>query len=201
MPQSIETDQIWREFHECLLRYIRRRVATDHHAEDILQEVFARIHGNGHRLRDAQSVTGWVYRITRNAIVDHHRARAKAAGAVAQLGEAAEADAALREHQDQAKAEGPELAGCMEPLLRRLPEDYGQAIALTELGGITQKKAAEQMGLSLSAMKSRVQRGRGKLKEVLLECCHVELDRRRGVIDYKPRGPGTCCNRETGTRD
>ena len=58
---------------------------------------------------------------------------------------------------------------------------------LTELEGVTQKDAAAKLGLSISGMKSRVQRGRGKLKDVVLDCCEVELDRRGGLVDYRRR--------------
>ena len=80
----------------------------------------------------------------------------------------------------------------MEPLVKRLPEQYSEAVALTDLGGLTQKDAATRMGLSLSGMKSRVQRGRSKLKTLLLDCCRVELDRRRGVAGYE-QGEGSNC--------
>ena len=56
---------------------------------------------------------------------------------------------------------------------------------LTEFEGLTQKAAAEHIGLSLSGMKSRVQRGRAQLRGKILECCHIEFDRRGGVADYE----------------
>ena len=67
-----------------------------------------------------------------------------------------------------------------------------RGLELTELEGKTQGEAAESLGLSLSGMKSRVQRRRTKLKEVLLDCCHVELDRRGGVVGYEPRNRERC---------
>ena len=78
---------------------------------------------------------------------------------------------------------GPEqeLARCIRPLVAALPREYREAVALTELEGLTQKATAEQVGLSLSGMKSRVQRGREQLRQRLLECCHIEFDRRGGV--------------------
>ena len=76
--------------------------------------------------------------------------------------------------------------------MKRLPEPYRRAVTLTELDGLTQKDAAERLGLSLSGMKSRVGRGRGKLKELLLGCCNVELDSRGAVVDYEHRSGKTC---------
>ena len=86
-----------------------------------------------------------------------------------------------------------ELAACLGPLIERLPPLHREALALTELEGLTQTSAAARLGLSSSGMKSRVQRGRAQLKELLGACCEIELDRRGGVRSYRPlRGPCDC---------
>ena len=85
-----------------------------------------------------------------------------------------------------------EFAHCLERMLGEVPEPYRRAVTLTELKGVTQKDAAEKLGLSISGMKSRVQRGRGKLKDVILDCCEVELDRRGGLVDYRRRSGDAC---------
>jgi RNA polymerase sigma-70 factor (ECF subfamily) len=56
-----------------------------------------------------------------------------------------------------------------------------------ELQGLTQQAAAKRIGLSLSGMKSRVQRGRQQLKRMLDGCCRIQLDPRNGVTDYTMR--------------
>jgi RNA polymerase sigma-70 factor (ECF subfamily) len=70
-------------------------------------------------------------------------------------------------------------------------------LTLTELEGLTQKEAAERLGLSLSGMKSRVQRGRLHLRDALEACCHIALDVRGRVVACEPRPdgtlPGSCC--------
>lgn len=196
MEHHAETKEIWSQMHQRLLSYIRGRVATPHDAEDILQDVFVRIHANLGDVRDTQNITTWVYQITRNAIIDYYRQRAKAAAAIKTLAEEAPGTAQLSDDRDPQT--GPEsepstvLAGCMEPLVKRLPEPYRRAVTLTELDGLTQRDAAERLGLSLSGMKSRVGRGRGKLKELLLGCCNVELDPRGSIVDYEQRSGRTC---------
>jgi RNA polymerase sigma-70 factor (ECF subfamily) len=88
-----------------------------------------------------------------------------------------------------------ELARCVAPLIERLPGSYRQALVLTEVDGVTQAEAASRLGLSVSGMKTRVQRARGRLKDLLLDCCHVELDRRRGVSGYRARRGQCECGR------
>jgi len=184
MKPTVVTEDLWRELHDGLFAFIRRRVDSDPDAEDILQEIFVRIHTNLQGVKDAESIHAWVYRIARNAIADHYRAGKQVAHA-AQAAGAASRDEPPFETYDLEREAPAELAGCMKPLLEELPETYAEAIELTELGDLTQKAAAERLGLSVSGMKSRVQRGRSQLRELLLDCCDVELDRRKRVVGYE----------------
>jgi RNA polymerase sigma-70 factor (ECF subfamily) len=189
---AIVTEAVWLEFHQRLRSYLKRRIANDADAEDLLQDIFTRIHSNAHRLDQLQNLTSWVYRVTRNAVIDFYRAEAVRKGKLIEN----ESDLDGNESTDDSGSHPrSELATCIEPLLTQLPAEYAAPLALTELGGATLKEAAGQMGLSLPAVKSRVSRGRRKLKDLLLECCHIELDRRRGIAEFQSRGGGTCgCN-------
>ena len=79
------------------------------------------------------------------------------------------------------------MTHCIAPMVRQLPADYREAIELTELEGLTQVAVAERLGLSVSGMKSRVQRGRARLRAMLLRCCEIELDRRGRLVAFEPR--------------
>jgi RNA polymerase sigma-70 factor (ECF subfamily) len=48
-------------------------------------------------------------------------------------------------------------------------------LRLSELEGISQKEIAVRLGISYSGAKSRIQRGREKLKQLFYECCHLEF--------------------------
>jgi RNA polymerase sigma-70 factor (ECF subfamily) len=84
-------------------------------------------------------------------------------------------------------------------MIDTLPPPDREALTLTELEGLSQREAAERLGMSYSGLKSRVQRGRAKLRAVLDRCCEVELDPRGAVITFRPRGngcetpSGDCC--------
>jgi RNA polymerase sigma-70 factor (ECF subfamily) len=77
-------------------------------------------------------------------------------------------------------------------MIDRLSSDYREAIRLVELEGLTNQEAAIKLGLSVPGMKSRVQRGRQQLRKMLDECCLIELDRRRGVVEFEKRRPDSC---------
>ena len=73
-------------------------------------------------------------------------------------------------------------------MIDSLAPAYREALVLVDLNGLTQQAAAKRLGLSLSGVKSRVQRGRRQLRCRLEACCVVEFDRRGGIVDYVVRG-------------
>jgi RNA polymerase sigma-70 factor, ECF subfamily len=181
---SLTTEEIWETFHTPLQGFIRKRVFDDATTEDLLQDVFLKIHQHIDTLKDVKKLESWIYQITRNAIIDHYRRMKPTISLdepeVLYLPEELPDDDVVTD-----------LFPFVQAMIRMLPEQDRQALVLTEYQGLTQKEFAERVGISLSGAKSRVQRAREKLKQLLLECCHFELDRRRGVIDYQPRCQ--CC--------
>ena len=166
---------VWDHFRTRLYRFIRGRVEDEDAAEDLLQEVFLRIHTRMETLSDSSRLESWVYQIARHAIIDHYRRRrdlAEIPETVADEDRFVEPDAAET------------LASSMREMVEALPEPYRQALLLTEYEGLTQGELAERLGISLSGAKSRVQRARQKIKDELLECCHFEFDRYGRVVDY-----------------
>jgi len=154
-----------------------------------------RIHRQADGIERAEAVGAWVHAIARNAITDHYRS-AQVRREVA-TGREIDSERAAEPEADRADARA-ELANCVVPLLARLAPAYREALTLTELDGLTQVEAAQRLGISVSGAKARVQRGRAQLKEVLLDCCHVELDRRSGITEYHARS-GSCQRCRTTT--
>ena len=185
-----------RELQARVLGFVSRRVRSREDAEDIAQEVMLRIHRHSADLEHADRLGGWVHRIAANAIADHYRRPARREVPSGQATDVPEVGsepppAAVEGSVDDVRRE---LAACLSPLIERLPPLYRQALEVTELGGLSQVEAAAELGLSVSGMKARVQRARRQLREQLLECCHVELDRRRAPTEFRSRGAacGTC---------
>jgi RNA polymerase sigma-70 factor (ECF subfamily) len=180
--QAEET--LWRDHRERLVRFVQRRVEDASTAEDIVHDVLVRAYQKRDTLRSGQKFEQWLYQITRNAVIDHYRARRPAGELPADL---------PAPDSDGGRAAREELAGCLGPLVQALPEPYRDAVLLSELRGLTQRETARRLGLSLSGAKSRVQRARQMLHERLLACCRVELDGRGAIVDYESRngcGPG-----------
>ena len=84
----------------------------------------------------------------------------------------------------------PDLSECVALFVARLPSPYREAVTLTELQGLSQKEAAELVGVTLSGMKSRVQRGRERIRRMFEECCEIAVDCRGRVTECSPRTSG-----------
>ena len=67
------------------------------------------------------------------------------------------------------------------------------AARLVELEGLPQVEAARRLGVPISTMKARVQRGRSRLRELVEACCAIGLDARGHVIEVTPRPNGCAC--------
>jgi RNA polymerase sigma-70 factor (ECF subfamily) len=183
LDPRLETEALWREFHERLRAFISRRVHRQADVEDILQEVFIRIQRGVDSLQRQERLSAWIFQITRNVIADHFRAGNRQPDATGE-----DFDPPSQGHGgDNERNEATELSACIEPMIAALPQIFREAIELTDLNGLTQVDAAQNVGVSLSGMKSRVQRARRELKNMLLECCRIELDRRGGIVDYSIR--------------
>ncbi|GKS58566.1 RNA polymerase sigma factor SigZ [Nitrospira sp.] len=182
---------LWRHVHDKLRAFIAARVGGGSETDDILQEVFVRVHRSLGQLREPERLVSWVFQITRTVIADYYRAPTRRELPV---GLAEELDTQPTFHDgDTARPEDvaaeTELSGCLRPMIEQLAPEYREALLLVDLEGVTQRDAAERLGLSVPGMKSRVQRGRRQLRQLLDECCLIELDGRKGVLDFEHRNP------------
>lgn len=171
----------WREVEARLRPYVARRVAPAD-VDDVVQETFVRVYRGLATLTDGERFGAWVYRIAGSAIADHGRMRARHPSLPATASE--EPAEPTADDDDDLEAE---LAECIALFVARLPSPYREAITLTELQGLTQKDAASMLGVSLSGMKSRVQRGRERIRRMFEECCEISTDCRGHVTDCSPR--------------
>ena len=178
---------MWKDLDAKLRPFVARRVNSVDDVDDVVQDVFLRMQRGLDGLRDDQRFGPWVYRVARSAIADHRRRAAR--HPVAESGEAEETAADERDEDNASDAERM-LAAAVAPFIAMLPSPYREALTLTELQGMTQREAAAMVGVSLSGMKSRVQRGRVMLRESLEACCAIALDARGRVMSCVPRMGG-----------
>jgi RNA polymerase sigma-70 factor, ECF subfamily len=178
---------LWKELHDRLYRFIYIRVNDPDDTEDILQNVFLKIHTNLETIRDVNKIESWVFQIARNSIMDYFRKPGKLP-----------LDENLPVFDEYASVDTAEdLAPFIQEIIQTLPPIYQEAVQLIDYQGMNQPDAAKTLGISLSGMKSRVQRARGMIKETMLSCCHFEFDVRGAIMDY--RDHCCCCENEAVT--
>lgn len=173
---------MWNTLRTELLAFVRRRLRDESAAEDVVQDALAKGAAERERLRDARRLRAWLFQITRNALVDHYRRTRP----VEELPDDLSDDLPAEPDASAASVE-EELTRCLTPLIERLPEEYREAVVLAELQDMKQRDVAGVLGLSLSGAKSRVQRGRRLLREMLVDCCDISVDARGRVADHDCR--------------
>ena len=173
---------------EAVRSYVRRRVPHAQDAEDITQDTLLRIYRSVEDLREASAFEAWMYRIARSAITDHYRRAPR------QPVPLDPSDIELTSGPaDDAPTAETQVASCLRTLLAHLPAEHRRALELTDLGDLTQQQAADQLGLSTSGVKSRVQRGRRLLRAEIRRCCEVTLDSNGTLADATVRADDSMC--------
>jgi RNA polymerase sigma-70 factor (ECF subfamily) len=175
---AVNINQVLEEMAIPLKFFIRKRIANEQDVEEITQNVLVKIFNGANTLKNNNSINAWIYQITRNEIIDFYRKNSMPVEFVGLYEELVEVD---NEEQNSNK----EMAGCLKAMIENLPDKYKEAVILTEFKHLTQKELGEALGLSVSGAKSRVQRARKILKEMLVSCCSLEFDKMGNIIDYK----------------
>lgn len=177
----MEIRGLYNQFHKSLLGYIRSKVRSVEDAQDILQNVFAKIATHSESLSKKEKIQNWLFTITRNTIIDYYRVNATKKSIVL-----------LDERADQISEELLEdstkgLDQCIHHLIAMLPDDYREIIIDSEINGIAQKTLAEKYSMAYPSMRSRVQRGRERLKQILYNCCHIQTDKHGNILEVRQK--------------
>ncbi len=178
-----EFDSAVADFSGKLHAFIRRRVRDDATADDLAQETMLKVFRSRAALRDGLRLEAWLYRIARTTVIDFYRRQRPDGELPANL------TAEVPEPADEASAA---MARSLRKFLEELPEAYREPVRLAEFEGLPLAKIALRMNLSLTAVKSRVRRGRAMLKKKLQDCCRLEFDRMGKIIGYERRKPQAC---------
>lgn len=166
---------IWTEFQVELKRFILNRTRNQADTDDILQEVFLKIIHHIDKVNEAKNMRNYLYGIVRNTLYDHSKKRQPTVS---------EEFMPVELTDEETQSLNETIADCcVKPFIQQLPDKYKDALLLSDLQDVSQKELAERYQISYSAAKSRVQRGREKLKDLILECCAYESDAYGNLMD------------------
>lgn len=159
----------WLNHEAELLLYAQSKLRNKEDAEDLMQDVFEKLSAKERSFSDEEMIKAYLFKVLKNAIIDHFRKQSKQMALMTEWVEPIEtADKDLNQII---------ASCCIRPLLQELDPLYREALWLTQLQNFSQKELAEHLGVPHSTIKSRVQRGKLKLKEKLTSCCSFKIDK------------------------
>ncbi len=179
--KPITIEEAWVSYQHQLLSFIRLKVATDEDAEELLSDVFVKLTKAVNGKNTPDNISAWLYRVTKNSIVDYYRTRKNHEELSESAYEAKEEETVIKQ-----------LSHCMLPMIKALPETYQHPLILSEIEGKKYKEVATTLGLSLPAVKSRILRGREKLHKSILSCCTVQHNKAGEAVDYEKNKGSSC---------
>jgi len=181
--KNLTLEKAWLEYQKRLLSFVQYRVNSSEDAEDIINDVFTQLAVKAEKNDLPHSISPWLYQVTKNKIIDYYRTKKSFAELPNNI---------LDEEKETTVTE--EFSKCVLPMIKALPLTYQQPLILSEIEGRKYAKVADQLNLTIPAVKSRILRGRKKLRENLLRCCTIHKDKSGNIIDYQKKNNDSCNN-------
>jgi len=160
--------------------FVARRVSNSADVDDLAQDILLRVHQSAAQLGDETRMLGWIWQIARNVVIDYYRSNGR--------DEMLNVDSLDLVSEQRTPDVEDIVASWLRPMIAALPDPYREAVQMSELEGLSQAEVANRLAISLSGAKSRIQRGRSKLREVMTACCQFEFDREGRILGYRQLG-------------
>jgi len=170
-------EEIWLEYRSAIKRFLHSKVSNEMDVEDLLQEILIKTYSNLHTIKDQKSIKSWLFQIANHVIIDFYRKKDRHYQLTAE-------ELWLLDEHDEVKYE---LSNFIAPFIRALPKEHAELLEAIDLQGKSQKVYAEELGISYSTLKSRVQKSRHLLRGIFDDCCHFKIDKNGSIYDYSPK--------------
>ena len=182
MESKENSAHVWEEFSGNIRAHLLRKLRRKDDVDDLMQEIFIKIHTHLECLRDKGKLTSWIYTIVENTLNDYYRNNRH--------------DSEFDESKTVPDDSGEDnplagINGCLGVFIDKLPPRYREPLVMSDVEGVKQKEIAKRMHLSYSGLKSRVQRGRRMIKDMFMECCRLSIDE-KGIINKEYQGMDNC---------
>ena len=172
----MDIETIWKAYSASLRGFLRTKLSNDADIDDLLQDILLKTHLNLGTIENHENIRAWLYKVAKNAVIDHYRKNGRAK-------ELNKSDL----WYDESSEEDHIFAECLLPFINALPEDSAKLLTAVDINGKAQKEIATEQGISYSTLKSRVQKARNDLKGLFAQCCDLSLDGRGNIVDYHPK--------------
>lgn len=171
---NCDVPNLWQEHQKELKNFIFKRVKDRELANDISQEVLLKVYNFCLSKSRVKNVRSWLFQIAQNTITDHYRKQSKFSD-----------NEVPEKPQEDENLAFQEAGKYIVPMLEFLPEAYSVPLKLSDIDGMRQADIAKNLGLSLPATKSRIQRARQLLMEEFITCCHFEKDPGGNLLSFE----------------
>ncbi len=187
-----EATDIQNQFGKHLFAFIQSKVKSPDDASDIYQEVLIKILTKAQQIKSTDSLKSWLFMVTRNQIIDFYRAKKNDLN-IEQL-------TIHPAHEEEKNSAYLHLESCLAGFVNQLPEDYKHLLMESEINGKSQKDLSESLNLNYVTVRSKVQRGRTRIRNMILDSCALEKDRAGRVVNCEPRQEkNNGCNAKTSS--
>lgn len=174
------TEYIWNNYRDKIYHYLNSKLGDSEQAKDLTQEIFVKILDKEQELQEIGNFDNWIYRVAKNKLIDYTRKKKE-----------------LRLNEDEniyRETNGDDMAVLVDSInacLADIIEEYDEveSTLLLEIfsGEISQKEAAQQLGIPYSTLKSRVQKARNIIfKRFVDECCKLVYNKAGDIINCEP---------------
>jgi RNA polymerase sigma-70 factor (ECF subfamily) len=181
--------EISRRFVEGVRRFVGKRVPSSD-IDDVVQDVFVRVSRGLNQLHEDERAEAWILAIGRKAIADFYRKRQRQLPATSgeEVPESPDESAPQPENLSRYAGEHDvheEVLSWLRPMADEIAEPYRTALIKADFENVSQRQLANELGLSESGLKSRVQRARKLLADVLQRCCEVEFSGEGRAVAFR----------------
>jgi RNA polymerase sigma-70 factor (ECF subfamily) len=183
----ISVEEAWLAYRQKLLNFITSKIENKEDAEELLNEVFIKLTEAINKNTPPDNISAWLYRVTKNSIIDYYRTKKHFEPLAENV---SENNSTNNEEMDTIK----QLSQCILPMINALPETYQQPLMLSEIEGYKYQEVATTLGISVSAVKSRILRGREKLHKSMVSCCTIHKNDSNETVDYDKKMGSSCSN-------
>src|ERR1700693_1829975 len=168
---------------------VQSKVGDPATADDLTQETFVKVSRALAKGTTPEHFRGWLYQIARNTTIDFFTESRRFVPLEDSI---VNREAGKSENYDSGDNEfRKQLFSYTLKVIETLPAEDREALTLNEVDSLSREELAGELGISLTAAKSRVHRARAKLRKTVEECCRLVTDPYGRVMDWRKRPLGS----------
>ncbi|WP_298515608.1 sigma-70 family RNA polymerase sigma factor [uncultured Kordia sp.] len=158
------TTEVWECYADDVKRFIMSKVKDAQITDDLVQEVFLKVHAKLATVSEESKVKSWLLSVSRNTVLDYFRISNKEVPL--------NKEETIISTEEYAHSE----KDCLPGIIKNLPKKYRDPLFLSDIKGIKQAAIAAQLKLPLATVKSQIQRGRKLIVQGYMDCCDYKLN-------------------------